>query len=516
MSKRLRSLLVCGIALVVLAGALLGLLMLPETPGEGGTGTTTTTTSAASLVTVFGKDKAAVAATITNQVGTFTLQKDSNGLTTVVGQEDLPHNTLAVTNLLDSLKKLEAQRVIAENPTDPKVYGFDKADAPAVSVEATFEDGSRHAFEVGDAAPSETAYYVRVKGETKIYLVETSYVEACFDGPFDYLSKAPITAPESNQAATDTDTHTVVVRDVELSGSVREEAIYYQVVEELTNEAGISSSPSGYVIKRPYYRAVKAQSPLAEYTAFSGFAAAGVAAIHPTAQQLTQYGFDTPYSQADFNLAVQRLHTETDETGEDVHTVTYYNVFKYTVKLGNTTEDGLRYAVVYTEKELIPIVYTVRESAVSWATTQYDDLADTLLFYIHITQIDQLSVTLDGVTTTFDLTHIKNEDDTFGLTVKAGDKTYDAAYFRNMYGRLMSMYRAGAAETPPTGQPELVISLKTNAQTIPSSTIELYRYSAAKFLVKHSGGEVYLVNAKTVEPVMEDYRKFLAGEEVIL
>lgn len=513
MSKRILTLVGCFVAVAALVGALIALTAIP--PADGGT-TTTTTVPVTPTVTVVKKDKAAVAATITNQNGTFTLQKDTNGLTTVVGQETLPHSTLAVANLMDSLKRIEAVRVVAEAPESPQNYGFDKADAPAVLVEATYADNSTFAFEVGDAAPSATAHYLRVKGQTAVYLVADDYVETCFDGPFDYLSKTPVTAPESNQAATDKDTHTVVVRDVSLTGSVRAEELYFQVVEDLLNEAGVSSSPSGYVIKRPYYRAIKTGSPVAEYTTFSGFTAAGIAAVHPTAAQLTEFGLDNPYSQAVFNLAVQRLHTETGEDGKDVHTLSYYNVFEYTIKLGAVNEEGLRYAVVYTEDKLIPVVYLVRESSVAWANVQYDDIADNLLFYIHITQIDRLTITQDGVTTAFDLTHVKNEDDSFGLTVTAAGKPYDAANFRNLYGRLMSLYRAGEAEKDVEGEPDLVLDLKTNSQTIPSSTISLYRYSASKFLVKHSGGETYLVNAKTVEPLMEAYRDFLAGKEVIL
>ena len=513
MSKRLLSLLVCGIAVVVLVGVLFGLTALPAPEGSG---TTTTTVPVTPTIPLWKKEKAAVAATIPNEDGEFTLKEDSNGLITVVGQETLPHNTWAVANLMDLLKRVEAVRMVTEHPDDPKTYGFDKEDAPAVSVKATYADGSTVAFEVGDAAPSATAYYLRKDGETAIYLVENDYVESYFDGPFDYLSKSPITAPESNQAATDTDTHTVVIRDAELSGSVREEPLYFQVVEELLNEAGVSSSPSGYVIKKPYYRAVKVNSPLVEYTAFSGFTAHDVIAIYPTEKQLEDYGLNTPYSVAKFNLAVQRLHVDTDENGEDVHTVTYYNVFEYTVKLGNKTEDGQRYALVYSGNQMIPIVYLIPETSVKWATTQYDDMADSLLFYIHIRQIDRLSVTVDGVTTAFDLTHVKSGDDTYGLSVKAGDTVYDAENFRNLYGRLMSLYRAGAAEHDVEGEPELVLQLQTNTESVPSSTIELYRYSASKFLAKHSGGEVYLVNAKTVEPLIDVYRNFLKGGAVPL
>lgn len=511
MSKRVRTLILSGVAVAVLLGALGGLLLFPDTDGQG----TTTTTVPSPAVTLIQKESAAVAAAISNDNGTFSLKKDSNGLTTVVGQEDLPHSSFAVVNLMDSLKKIEAQRLIAEAPATPQTYGFDKETAP-VSVEATYADDSTFAFEIGDAAPSETARYVRVKGSTAVYLVENTYLEACFDGPFDYLSKSPVIAPESNQAATDTDTHTVVVRDVELSGSVRTEPLYFQFAEELLNEAGISSSPSGYIIKRPYYRAVKTGTALIDYSAYSGFTATGVEAIHPTEAQLREYGLDTPYSQVVFTLAVQRLHTETGDDGEDETTISYYNVFEYTIKLGKTAEDGSRYAVVYSENTLIPIVYRVTESLLSWATAQYDDIADTLLFYIHLSQIDRLTVTLDGVTTTFDLKRTKNEGEADGLTVTAAGKPYDAGYFRNLYGRLMSMYRAGAADGLPQGEPEMVIGLQTNTQSIPSSTIEIYRHSAAKFYVKHSGGEVYLVNSKTVEPIMQDYLNFLAGKEVTL
>ena len=302
----------------------------------------------------------------------------------------------------------------------------------------------------------------------------------------------------------------MVIRDAELSGSVRPQTIYFEATEALKTETGISVSPSGYMIKKPYYRAVSSASPLMEYTAFSGLTAEDIAAVYPTAVQLREYGFGDPYSACTFNLAVQRTNTETDENGEEVYTFSYYNVFKYTVKLGNENEDGLRYAVVYAEDELFPVVYLVDESGIEWADAQYDDMADTLLFYIHIVSVERMTLTLDGTTTTFELTHTPSEDGTStDLAVTAGGTAYDDDEFRDVYTGLMGMYRTGKADGVPAGSPVLTVSIESNTASVQDVQIKLYQQSASKYTVVQSTGEIYSVNAKTVEAFLDQYRAFL-------
>ena len=517
MSKRTRTLLIGGIVVAVLAVLLAVLLLLPpaddgDEPDTDETGDDTST--AVTLVDKYVEDKNATqitlsSATVTAGKNSYTIKANKDGDLLVEGWEDLPHDSTAADELWDALQTVVADRLITETPEDPATFGFD---GDAIKVEAVYSDNTTFALEIGGEAPSGEGLYIRVPDKAPIYLIDSYSLEPFFEQATHYLSKSPITVPEV-KSGTENSSDQVVIRDAELSGSVRPKPLFFQTTNALMTDTGISVSPSGYIIKKPYYRAVSTNSALIQYASFSGFTASDIAKVYPTAADLNAYGLNTPYSACTFNLAVQHPENETDKDGEEVTTYSYYHVFKYTVKLGNKNDDGLRYAVVYAENELLPLVYLVDESAVAWAATQYDDIADTLLFYIHIVAVDKLTVTADGVATPFKLTHIEVEGETNpDLEVKANGKTYDSDLFRDMYAGLMGIYRTGAAESKPTGTPTYTVKLETNTDAVPDLEIKLYRTTASKYTVVHSTGEMYTVDAKKLEAFMTQYRLYLKGE----
>lgn len=519
MSKRVRTLLFSGIAVVVLAALLVVLLLIPpaddgnDDTDTGDTGETTSTE--VTLIDKYVADKNAtqitlVSATVTAGGASYQVQANKDGDLLVKGYENLVHDSSATDSLWESLQTVTASRLIAETPDDATVFGFD---GDSVKVEAAYSDNTTFGMEIGDEAPSGEGRYIRVAGKEAVYLIDSDSVNVFFEKSTYYLSKLPITVPAIKTDAANSE-DTVVLRDAELSGSVRPASIFFQTTGSQMTSSGVALSPSGYVIKRPYYRAVAADSSLIEYASFSSFVASDIAKVYPTQADLKAYGLNDPYSACTFHLAVQHADTQKDKDGKDVTTYSFYNTFKYTIKLGNKTDDGLRYAVVYADKEMVPLVYLVSETAVSWANTQYNDLADTLLFYIHIVSVDKLAVTADGVTTTFDMKHIEVEGETNpDLEVTVGGKTYDSDLFRSMYAGLMGIYRTGTIDTKPAGEPTFAIKLETNTKEVEDTEIKMYRVSAAKYAVVHSTGETYAVDAKKVEAFFTQYRLYLAGEE---
>ena len=76
----------------------------------------------------------------------------------------------SIDNLLDDFSSLNAQRVIEEKPTELSQFGLAP---PRAAATATWEDGTSHTLLLGDKAPSGSSYYIQVKGDPKVYSVES-------------------------------------------------------------------------------------------------------------------------------------------------------------------------------------------------------------------------------------------------------------------------------------------------------------------------------------------------------
>ncbi len=503
MSKRTRTLLISTVALVVLAALLTVLLLLPA-PAEDGDDVTPDT----SVSLVAKKDAVTVTKiTVTTPSESFRVESDKNGEFAITDYADLPQQPYAYDLLAENLLSITASRLIADTPEHPQDFGFDKTEACTAAVEVTYSDKTSFGFELGDLSPSGEGYYLRRSDSSAIYLVDASFGETVAQPSTAYLLTAPMTAP-----TTDEQNETAVVRDVKLFGTVRKEPLLFQVSDQVTTES--TQALTGYVVTKPYYRNLKSGTGLLDTAVYSGFTATRVVKVRPTAADLKHYGLANPYSACTVTLAIKKATTE--GVGDDkTTTLSYHSALEYTVKLGNDAGNGERYAVVYADDELVPLLYTVPTAEVAWANTQYDDVADSLLFFTYIDTVETLSVTLDGVTTSFALTHTpKAEERDDQLTAIANGKKYDTADFRTLYGALMNIMRSGAADKAPTGQPVMSITIRTNTDTARGSDVRLYRYSAGKYTVQHDTGETYLVDAKDVEKTMALYRQFLNGESL--
>lgn len=521
MSKRTRTLLISAGALLVMLALLLVVLLLPggtvtdddndETPAEetttiafkptGGTRPTGSSAGSSTLQSV----------TVITSEETFTIAKNESGALRVIGMEDLEDfaNTASYSYLEEALSDITALRMINSAPEHPEDFGFDSEAGCVAGLDVTYTDGSRIAFEVGDEAPSGEGYYFRESSSAAIYLVDTGFAETVSKPSTDYLSATPIAAPTTTASNSE---DSVVVRDVLLSGTVRPEPVSFQISGAPRTEETNVQIMTGYYLTKPFYRTLKNGTNMLTVTSYSGFMASDIASLRPTETDLAAYGLDTPYSVCTVNLSIQKSTTETDKDGNEVTTLSFYNTFEYTVKLGRTVKDdeSCRYAVVYHGDELVPIVYEVATDSLPWAEVQYDDLADPLLFFTYIDEVETFTITLDGKTTAFELTHYPDKEESDeNLKVVANGNRYDTATFRDVYQALMGILRAESTTDKPTGEPVLTLDIRTNTDAAHSGWVKLYRYSAGKYLAEHDTGEIYLVGAKDTEDALKQYREFL-------
>ena len=325
----------------------------------------------------------------------------------------------------------------------------------------------------------------------------------------DYIGTTLMTTPEIKE---DDDSGQAVLRDMELSGTVRADKPFaFRMVTTEDTDFSLYT----YMMTSPYLRGCNSDK-IQNLQSFTSLTASRAVKAYPTEEDLAAYGLDEPYSVAELHTAVSTLVDDPDasstSSGEEAEQVTsFYNVAEHTIRVGDTDEDGNYYVTV----DDIPVVYLVSSSSISlWVEAQYDDLADSLLFMRDITTVKNVSVTIDGEKTTFDLTHYPDEEDRDDMmVVKSGDQTLDTASFRSLYQNLMGITRYGAAASKPTGDPDVTVEIvPIEGDTI---RVDLYQKDASIYTCVQDTGEYYEVKASLVTRIIENVPDYLAGEEIV-
>ncbi len=101
--------------------------------------------------------------------GTLTLAKRS-GKWNTEPPVTFPLEETAIDDLLFSFSSLNAERVIDEHPSDLGQFGLAPPRAVAVG---TWEDGTSHTLLLGDKTPTGSTFYLQVKGDPKVYTVQS-------------------------------------------------------------------------------------------------------------------------------------------------------------------------------------------------------------------------------------------------------------------------------------------------------------------------------------------------------
>jgi hypothetical protein len=102
---------------------------------------------------------------------TTTLQKSDAGKWQITEPKPLPADNDAVSSLVSTVSSLTSERLIEDKPTDLASYGLA---TPALEVLITKKDGKTEDLLVGDDAPTDSATFVKLKTDPRVFTVSTS------------------------------------------------------------------------------------------------------------------------------------------------------------------------------------------------------------------------------------------------------------------------------------------------------------------------------------------------------
>ena len=528
MSKRVRNMILAAVALVavfavtavtffalgvVAVPSWLGFLswLAPDNSADPDTTTSTsvvTTTTAVPDIVVLDKSKNAqgdvvkapvVSVNIQNQKDTYTIVTLEDTSMAVECYKDLIPDSVAINALCESLTRLTALTETTAMEQD-EAYGLQ---TPAATVTVTYHDGTSATVLIGDRSKGTDGYYCRVQGETALYIIDAAIAESFFKDGMQFIGKMIIAPPSVNKDDKDGQPQLL---NLWLTGTCREKPI--EIITDVDAKYPGMTYVSTYVLRAPYLRAVDSDYFTTVTPNMTYLTAAGVAAVHPTVEQLESFGLADPYSVAAFTLSVVST-TGADNGGTKT---SHYNDREHMVLLGNKDENGHYYALV----DQYDIIYTLDPATVPWAEMQYEDVVNKLLFMKAITSVDSVSVTDNGACETFALAHYPDKEKRDEqMVVKADGKVYGTAEFRVLYQLMIGIKRVGAKEegAAPTGEPLLELAMTFNDGTEPMQ-LSFYPMTASRYLCVTADGEQSAVSIKTVEDFLKQYRNYLNGDPV--
>lgn len=419
----------------------------------------------------------------------------------VKGYEDLPAHETNTADIVAVLSAFTATRDMGELDQDAE-FGFDK---PTVTGTVSYLDNSTYSFEVGAKVPDGTGYYFREKGTKKTYILPVANAETMLLKPLEYISTTVFTGPTADNSSSSE----VVLRDMALSGRVRAgNEFSFRLVTSEDNDKYLYYT---YIMTKPYTKGVSSVHT-SDLAAFTSLNALSVAAVRPTAAQLSEFGLKDPYSVAEFTLAVRSNTPVEGGSGTNDTVTTYSKLTPHTVRLGNKV--GSSYYVMIDDQ---PIVYLVAESSLPFATLKFNDLAASTLFLENITELQKVEIGVSGKTTVFTLTH--NPEDTStktNMTVTADGKTYDTMNFRYLMNVFMDIDWHSSLSKDIGNAPErFSLSLTKTGEQKPVFSAKFYQLSGSLYAAVINNGETYQVRAADVENAVTQFNNYVNGQTVI-
>lgn len=511
MSKRVRTIILACVAVVVLVAILLAITLLPM--AQGGSSTSSEPSDAVSTPTFTVLDKSVKDAKdkvlvkeihIKNAVGDYTIfYNEKEKVYLLKGYEDMQLNEFDVSMLTDTLTKLTATEKMS-NTDKLAAYGLDK---PTSTVETTYHDNSKSVILVGNKAPSGNGYYIKLKDSNEVYIAQNETVSSFLYKETGYVDKTMIATPEVKEDDKD---GKPLLKEFRVSGRSHPQPL---AVRRTVPADGKDMSFFSYLITEPYLRGTD-ENVSNQLISFTNLSASDVLVLHPTAKDKEKYGFHNPLSHIELTLSVESTKStgKKDESGKDVMEVSYYNSVTAKLTIAAKDEDG-NYIVMM---DGLDAIYTVSSSTLSClADKQYADYVTKMLFLKDITQVGKIRVVANGKTSDFVLKHVtpKNDDDE-DLIVTCNGKTLSTSNFRGLYQLMMGLQRYSPLDKKPTGKPDMSLTLWDNDGKVYFSA-DFYPGTGSLYHVCTQEGELFAVRASNITHFMLQVDNYLAGKEVV-
>lgn len=465
MNKKLKSILIGGIALLVLIGVVLA-LKLTEKPNEPGESSAPT-----SAVIVLWKNEAeeVVRVEAENEKGGYLAEAGEDGLLTVPvfgGKYDLKHNDLVF--LQNNMATLTATRVVEENPDDLQKYGLE---SPVASAEITLADQTSHTVRLGAKLPTDGGYYAQVDSDPSVYAIATTDVDKLLYGEADFLELEILSQPESQSPD-------VSMVQVDGAGFSDKPLIVKQV-------DGYGGYGKGYRITSPIEAGLNSTTGMSLIEGLYVLSASEAAGIAETEEELAPYGLQNPYAVV--------TYIRDGEEGA--------------LRIGDETALESGGSARYLMKSGSSVVYKVPETSLPWLTADIDNLFSSLLLIPSIETVDTVSVDASGENYLF-----QSSGDAENIEATLNGSKIDSNNYRAMYEYLISASAREINYGSPKGESLAKITYHYRDAAKEDDIVEFFAVNDRQCILSLNGSDGFLTETRYVDKLIANCQKVLNGE----
>ncbi len=467
MNRRGWTLLSVGIALVVLIGAYF-FISRPKPPASAPT--------VQHELSKGDKDKLVRVTLSDRSEGALTLDKKS-GKWNTEPPVAFPLESTAIDDLLFSFSALTAERVIDEHPADLGQFGLAPPRAVAVG---TWEDGTSHTLLLGDKTPTGSAFYIQVKGDPRVYTVQS------FSGQHFHWTVKDVRSRTLSPAINYDEVTSVKI--VEPDGTVIE-------VKRKT-DAETKSFQLGFgqfIVTRPYATRrgldSQKQDPVikgAQSVSISDFA-------DEPLKGLESYGLARPRAEV--------------IVSDKSNTVNYI----FGSQKGTQTWFALRGQ---------PGVYLVDTSSLDFLKTRPFDVIDKFTFIPNIEDVDRMDITSRGKTHSLVITRTTKkaakagEPDEVTSAFTADGKTVEEDSFKKFYQALIGLQIEGELAKRVPNNAEVSVKFSLNKGDVKTVRVDYAPYDRDFDAIFLNGVAEFALTKGQLTAMLGKLDQLLAGQKV--
>ncbi len=385
-----------------------------------------------------------------------------------------------VDSFVDTFTKLTADSVIDEAPKDLALYGLAK---PQATANVYLDDGSVKTFYLGDKTPTESSFYIQVKGDPKVYAV-SSYVGQNMLYTVSDLRDKTITPAINAQEIT------------YLRARLRDGQTVEVTAKTEAEQKDISLGLSSYLVTKPFVYPIggNAEKIDALVQGLLGISIDQFVSDNPA--NLSQYGLDKPWGE----IVVR------DKTG----TLGF--------QFGKNKDDSSLYFKIIGK----PNVYTTSTSSVEFMNTTPFDLVDKFAYIPNIEDVDRIDVTANGVTHTFTLSRTvkkaekAGEEDQTVTTYTADGKTMEESAFKDWYQTIIGLTVEGVGKgINVKAAPAATTRYALNKGSVRNVLVSYVPYNADFYAVVVNGEGQFVISKSQVNKMLSNIDRFIKGEALI-
>jgi len=416
-------------------------------------------------------------------------------------EPDRPIKQTNVNNILNAIKSIKADRIVAENPDNLADFGLEK---PEAVLEVNLKDGSTVTIKVGIEVIHSQGYYGMVNDDGKVYQMSRDL------GLAMRYNNTDMTELEETPKI-----ETANVTYIKVSYKNGTEYELKKFDEKIYSNAG--NTLCSWKVLKPYGKEYSADETKMQDLQGLYAGISYLSCVDYKAEDLAKYGLDDPEVVVQVGYKVARTEKldkpEKDpQTDQLITEKTYYDPHEYKLFIGNKNEDGNYYVIMEGSKA----VHTMDDNHVDrMINIDPFSLLDAYVMMPNISEVDKIEVVTGGKNYNMEIKRSTEKDD------KGEEKTVSSYYFngkeveekpfKSMYQVMISaQYDSEIKEEISLEGVEPVLSMSFHLFGDGEGTysVDFYPYNDSFNIIKKPDGLTFFADKRRVDAIIESVTTF--------